>query len=318
MRGVEVGTVGRLVGMHANWVAPKIARARREGWSDADLRHLPVMGQPELITLIFSALAWHRHHGPIKLFADSRTCEFLDERQLLGLYDEVRTDEIDAIDHQVYAPHLYFSLPKFVALGAVPAPVAMIDFDLFLRAPLPEVSADRFVFAHFETLDCEYYPPLADLPNPNAVDFPGWRDDIVACNTAIAAFGSQPHLDDFVALSLAYMRNNDVDAPLHPGVRAIFAEQRLCSYTAARHDVTLAPVTTSVWRTDESDWTEGAPEALFHHTWHRKMYFTRQSMRDRYCRQLTAELLRTFPEAERMLVRDAALRRFVDEIRAAA
>jgi hypothetical protein len=306
-------------GIHANWFAPKLADALRQGWDVRDLKLLPVFSTQELITMIFSALAWKRFHGPIALFADTRSVEFLGERGMLRLYDAVHSAEIDSIDQQRYVPRLYFSMPKFVALAASTVPVTMLDFDLFLRRPLPPVGGQDFVFAHYETLGCEYYPPLSEMPNPNGVELEGWDDDgVPACNTAVAAFGSQPHLDDFVELAMAYMAGNDGESPVHPGARPIFAEQRLCAYTAPRNSVTMTPLTTSVWDTHRTEWTRGAPEEVFHHTWHRKQYFTRQSMRDRYCVRLVDELLRTYPEAEDLLTGDVALARYAEQARTLA
>jgi hypothetical protein len=303
-------------GIHAYWAAPKLREAARQGWDETDLRDFPVLPTEELITAVFSALTWQKLHGPVTLFADSRTIEFLDQHGVLPVYDAVRHAEVDGIDQQRFDPQLYFSLVKFVALGASRAPVAIVDLDLFPRAPLPPFCAKRFLFAHFETLGCEVYPPFADLPNPNRVELPGWTDDLPACNTALAVFTSQAHLDHFVGLAMAFMVDNNDHAPLHPGARPMFAEQRLAPYTALRHGMALTPLTNSVWDTGRAEWTQGAPEDVFHHTWHRKRYFSRQTTRDRYCAQLVGELLHEFPHADRFLERDPALARYVDSAQA--
>lgn len=266
--------------------------------------------------MVFSALRWNSLHGPVTLFADDHTVDYLGERGMLGIYREVRTAEIDAIDLQQYPPDLYFSLPKVVALHVSKVPVAVLDLDLFLRRPLPPVGPDEFVFAHYETPDSLSYPALAELPNPNGVDLPDWDDSLPACNMAVAAFGSQRHLDDFTDLALAYAAGNSEPAPIFEWARLTFAEQRLSAYTARRNGVTLTPLTNSIWNTRRHRWMDEEPDDVFHHTWHRKRLFTGQSMRDRYCVRLVRELLASFPQAADLLAGDPTLARYVRQAQA--
>lgn len=287
----------RIPGIHANWTAP-----RGSG---------EVLRTEELITMVLSALTWRRFHGPITLFADSRTVDFLGEREMLDIYHEVRTAEIDAIDPRQFSPELYFNLSKLVALRASTAPVAVIDLDLFLRRPLPRIGPNDFVFAHYELPNSAAYPPLSQLPNPNRVEFPGWQDSSLVCNTALAAFGSQRHLDDFLDLAMAYIAGNNQDAPVDHVARLLFAEQRLAPYTAHRNGVELTPLSDSAWDNRQFRWGRGEPGPAFHHTWHRKRLFPSDRTRDRYCVRLVRELLATFPEAERLLAADPALARYL-------
>src|SRR5262245_35154689 len=91
-------------GIHAYWAAPKLCEAARQGWNEADLREFPVLPTEELITAVFSVLVWQRLHGPVTLFADTRTVEFLDRHGILAVYDAVRTDEVDGVDHRQFDP----------------------------------------------------------------------------------------------------------------------------------------------------------------------------------------------------------------------
>lgn len=296
-----------LTGIHAYWTAPKLHNARKQGWSESDLQFVPALEPQDLITMILAVFAWRAFHGPMVLFADARILDFLDRRGLLDMYDSVRSAEIEGIDQRRYDPDVYFSLPKLIALQAIPVPVAVLDVDLFLRAPLPEVGPRAFVFAHYESLNRHVYPMLSDLPKPAGVALPGWEDSVPACNMAIGGFGNQPHVDEFTSLALAYAADNGAELGLHPVARIAFAEQRLCAYTAARHGVTLRPVTESVWDTEVNEWTQGPPERLFHHTWHHKRYLDRQLAQDRLCVRLAGELIRAFPESADLLERDPKL-----------
>lgn len=291
----------RIPAVHANWTTP-----RRSG---------EVLLPEEVITMMLSALAWRRFHGTIALYADTPTVTFLQKRGILDMYDDVRSAEIDSIDRSRFSPDLYFNLSKLVALRACAAPVAVVDLDLFLRRPLPAFGPNSFVFAHYELPNSAVYPPLAQLPNPNHIAFPDWDDDLLVCNTAIAAFGSQRHLDDFLDLAFSYMDGNNEPAPVDPDARLLFAEQRLAPYTAQRNGIDMAPLSDSAWDNRQFRWRRGEPTQAFHHTWHRKRLFPNPRTRDRYCLRLIRELLSTFPEARDLLGRDPVLNEYALQVR---
>ncbi|MEU7996187.1 DUF6734 family protein [Micromonospora sp. NPDC049060] len=297
--------------VHANWVAPRLRSAAAQGWDPAELRRV-LLPPEEIITIILSVKAWNRFHGPVSLFADTPTLEFLDARGLLQLYDGYYNAEIDAINHRTFPPEIYFALPKIVGLSLSSAPVAVLDLDLFLRQPLPPMSTSDFLCAHHETLDREIYPLLADLPNPAGVTFPGWHDDLPACNMALALFTRQDHLASFTDLALTYMSGNNEPADVHPVSRITFAEQRLPAYTAARHAVRVRTLADSYWDTSTSEWSDGEPVHLFHHTWHTKKHLSRPASRDKFCIRLVAELLADYPDAVKLLQADPVLARYAD------
>ncbi|SCL17984.1 hypothetical protein [Micromonospora inyonensis] len=254
----------------------------------------------EIVTAVHSALSWRRFHGPVTLYADTSTARYFHDHGLADIYDSIRTSEVDGIDTSRFSPTVYFSLPKIVALRHSAAPVAILDLDFFLRGPIRPPGDREFVFAHHETLDRRIYPRFTDLTNPHNLQFPGWRDDLPACNMAFAAFGSQAHLDAYTESALAYAEDNAAPGDLHPVARVTFAEQRLVAYWADRLGLTMRPLTASTWDVGAGKWTRGEPDAMFHHTWHAKRLLD-PSGRDRLRARLVQELLDRFPDAARLL-----------------
>ncbi len=326
--------VRALPAIHVNWTAPHFAGRARDGASRS--RGPYALPDFELLTTVFSALAWRRLYGSaVSLYTDDAGLRFYEQEGVAELYARVDTALLREIDPRAFAPQLHFAAAKLFAVAAQRAPFVLLDTDLVLRRRVPGLARHDFVCAHWERPTPEVYGTRATLPNPNRVPLPrdAWTGR--ACNMAFAYFGDERHRQRFPERALAFLRDNDAPAPkgLHPAARMIFAEQRLCAVEAERLGLRVGAVYALCWdgtagrfdggargaasarerifnsASDGRGWFDPRGKQVFHHTWFLKGFSLGEPARRRaWCLGLLAELLEAFPEQEERLARMRTLR----------
>ncbi|WP_439427671.1 hypothetical protein [Micromonospora sp. LA-10] len=272
----------RMPAFHTLWTAPGRARS--------DHHTIPPW---EVVTILLSVRSWQRFHGPVRLHTDAHGAHVLDRLGLLDLYADVDT-ALDGIDPGEIDPVVYFTGGKLVALSAERAPVAMLDLDLFLLAPLALGGAD-FVFAHKEFARGDVYPPVERLPGADRV-VAGVPVRDWAANTAVAVFHDDAHRAAFTDAAMRFMRGNAAPAGLNPVALPAFCEQRLVLVEADRLGLSHAAVVPAVWDPPRRGWSGDTAGGPFHHTWIRKRMLAHdRTYRARYLLRLVTEVARHYP-----------------------
>ncbi|WP_341855846.1 hypothetical protein [Brachybacterium sp. GPGPB12] len=212
---------GRLPAAHVNWTAPAAAGRIRSG-AEVDVHRL--LPPFEVVTMLHSARAWERHHGPVDLYTDQDGYRWLTHWGLDDLYRAIDVDVLASVDHQLYDPSTYYTLGKVFALVASSTALTWLDTDLYLHRPIENLGGEAFVVAHREAVGNVVYPARDRSPDPNGIVEDGWDFGTSAANTALAYFGSEAHRDAFVHSSLAFAAGNH--APIEGyDPRPAFAER---------------------------------------------------------------------------------------------
>lgn len=198
----------RLPAAHVNWTAPAAAGRVRSG-AGVDVRRL--LPPFEVVTMLHSARAWERHHGPVDLYTDQDGYRWLTHWGLEDLYRAIDLNVLASVDHKLYDPSTYYTLGKVFALAASNTALTWLDTDLYLHRPIENLGGEVFVVAHREAVGNVVYPTRDRLPDPNGIVEDGWDFRRSAANTALAYFGSAVHRDAFVRSCLAFARGT-----IHP------------------------------------------------------------------------------------------------------
>lgn len=303
-----------LTGLHVNWTSPHRHGLNREQGHDHGTRPYRLPAE-EIVTLVHGALAWKALHGPIEMVTDGLGAAYLKEQGLDVLYDAVDTS-LDALDDIDLDPIVYSTGAKIYAASLRPAPFALIDTDLYLRAPLTGLDRGGFVFAHWETTDNSIYPPVGRVPNLAGADLDRWTFDTPAANMAISAFLDEAHRRAYTEAGLGYAIGNAGPHDGHPALRAAFAEQRIAPAVARTLGTDLRPVTERFWIVEDEAWEGPTSAGLFHHTWHQKRVLRMfPELRPAFLRHLLEDLLWRHPDSADLLATVPALGEHTELIR---
>lgn len=286
---------------HTMWTRPERAWAADNG--SQEHYHEPGMPVESLITLVHSIHAWRAYHGPVHLVTDSFGAADMERRGLLSLYDEVHlwAEELDDDDID---PRAFMCAGKYTTLQRAPLPFALLDHDLYLRAPVPEADPSAFVFSHWETTDPTVYPGPGRVPTAPGYTFPDIDFDVQAVNTSLAWFRSEAFPRRFAEEALRYARGNGGSAGGDDYfVRAVFTEQHLGAALAVSMGMEMRPVTDRVWASGPGRWRGETHVDKFHHTWLQKGTIRNfPELKPAFCRYLAEDLAVRRPEAAEWLL----------------
>jgi len=119
-------------------------------WSRPRPRRRPHLSPLEGLLLAVSVLQWRELHGRALLYCDSAYANYLQRGGLLGLFDDVDTDEIDASHALDLNPGTFWSLARLLALRASRPPFVALDCDLIVWRDLTNVfDPARIVVTHW-------------------------------------------------------------------------------------------------------------------------------------------------------------------------
>ncbi|MFB6393301.1 hypothetical protein [Polymorphospora lycopeni] len=203
-------------GVHAYWQLPsRLPRAYQ---------------QLSRVTWLLSIRSWQRYAGPITLYADPPTMEWLDRLGWLSCYDQIETLDDRDLD-QRYDRVACFALPKLLALDRYPY-ATLVDTDAYLHSRL-RLPATGSVFAHLEHGDADFYSRLRELRNPAQVDLPD--SPPVVGNTSLFR-AADAHLARRIShAGLSFLAGN----PTTPG-RDIHLHMTVAEQVLATHLTTVA------------------------------------------------------------------------------
>ncbi len=276
--------------VHINWTKP-ITDKTGEKYAAEDF---------ELLTTALSALCWRVHNGGITMITDSAGYEFYEKNGLLPLWDEVKTtlDDMPAFDSD-----MFWAAGKIWALKNSAAPVAVIDTDFIVWAPIAFDNLADAAVIHEEDLYPDVYPDISCFKMKDGYSFrPDWDLSLRACNTAFAVIKNPELLEYYTSEAVRFMENAQKggDALTY----MVFAEQRLLPICAKKLGLKI-----TVLSTPERLFRDG--EKYFTHTWGMKQQMRDMSgLRHDFCVRCASRLNRDFPDAARILKRIDCLKNY--------
>ncbi|MEV0135926.1 hypothetical protein AB0H83_46730 [Dactylosporangium sp. NPDC050688] len=237
-----------LTGVHAYWRVPGTqARGYR---------------QIIALTWLASVLSWRRHAGPIELFADEPTLDWLGPMGYLEHYDRITRLDDTGLDER-YDRAACFALPKLLAMGRFPTAV-VVDPDAYLLGPL-RLRGPGSHFAHLELGDVDYYAGLRTLCNPTEVPLPESLE--LVGNTSLFRAADAGLARRVSEAGLAFLAGNPATPGRDPYLHMVVAEQVIATDLTLRAGAPLANIFDAVWR-HRVGWV-GTPPA-YGHLWHDK------------------------------------------------
>lgn len=193
----------------------------------------------DILSSILSAIAWKKHNGPIKLYADSRVLNYYRELGIDNLWDGgIDTETLDNPPADI-DQGIFWAAAKLFALKKEGAPVLMIDQDLIVWKNIDHLLSKGDVLTfHRENID-HAYPPLEYLRKaPGYVPKPEWSWNSLPCNTALAFIRKQWFLDYYLENAFEFMRGNN-QPDIEYVTRMVFAEQRILAMCAGAKRVNV-------------------------------------------------------------------------------
>ncbi|MEU6077256.1 hypothetical protein [Micromonospora sp. NPDC047074] len=238
-----------LRGVHAYWRVPgRRPRAYR---------------QLAALTWLLSILSWRRYAGPVELYADAPTTDWLAALGWLDHYDRATLLDDTGLDDR-YDRAACFALPKLLALARFPSAV-LVDTDAYLVAPLRLTGPGSHV-AHLEVGDGDFYAALHGLRNPAGVELPD--DPEVVGNTSLFRAADPALADRISAAGLAFLAGNPATSGRDVHLHMTVAEQVLATHLTRRAGAPLTPVFDARWSTRSLCWL--TPPPAFGHLWNLK------------------------------------------------
>ena len=263
--------------IHINWTKPFTDKTGKS-YETEDF---------ELLTTALSALNWRKHNGRISMITDSEGYNFYEKNGLLPLWDggvKKTLDNIPSVNSD-----MFWAAGKIWALHMSAAPVAMIDTDFIVWAPIAFDNLADAAVIHEEDLYPDVYPDISHFKMKDGYEFDAdWDLTLRACNTAFAVIKNQSLLEYYTDEALKFMQSaENVDDRL---TYMVFAEQRLLPMCAKKQGLKI-----TVLSDLERLFNDG--ERYFTHTWGMK-----QQMRDMpelrydFCMRCAARIRREFTE----------------------
>ncbi len=274
--------------IHVNWTKPFADKIGGE-YAAEDF---------ELLTCALSALNWRKYNGKISMITDTAGYGFYEKNGLLPLWNEVKTtlDDMPEIN-----PEMFWAAGKLWALKNTSAPIAVIDTDFIVWAPLAFGNMADAAVIHEEDLYPDVYPEPSRFKMKDGYAFdPEWDMTLRACNTAFAVIKNQKLLEYYTSEAIKFMENaaDGGDALTY----MVFAEQRLLPICAKKLGLEI-----TVLSDLERLFRDG--ERYFTHTWGMKQQMRdMDGLRGDFCARCASRLRRSFPEYADMLSKTEILR----------
>ncbi|MDG4750891.1 MULTISPECIES: hypothetical protein [Micromonospora] len=291
--------------IHVDWTAPRLS----QGDDRTSLHQSSPLGRlADAVLRLHGILAWRRL-GPAgaraELVTDTAGAEEADRAGHLDWYDGYST-ELDDLGELNLDPPRFFSAGKFYALSRTDTDTVVQDLDFYLRDRPPRPGPDDVTLTHDELREAAVYPKLSDLcqdldctnrfqPYDDVDTLPGNTSFLWAGSVAMARLIGRTSLDFCLAHpdSLPRWDGDSIGVLL-------WAEQWLTPALTLLNGGRVHRLTTSIWDTRISEWTDDAPRSeYYHHTWIQQKALAQQfpELRVAYCWYLLSDLMARCPGA---------------------
>ncbi len=268
--------------IHINHTLPFMQRTGAAEYAPEDF---------ELLTTILSALKWREHNGEIEMLTDKIGYEYYRSHGLLPIWDNVK---ITFSDMNGINTRMFWAAGKLFALAEQTAPVAVMDTDFIVWAPIAFDFLPDAACIHFEPLYPDVYPGADYFKTKNNYHLSkNWDWTLDAANTAFCVIKNNELLKSYTSAAIEFMRNSeDCDDTLK---YMVFAEQRLLPMCAAAMDCEIRAFS-DLRRLFEDG------EKYFTHVWGMKQQMRdNPTLRTAFCIRCADRIRRDFPEYSQML-----------------
>jgi hypothetical protein len=207
---------------HVLWTKPSNATGNRFDMNNA-----------EILTMVISALMWQKYNGTIKLYTDNTGYKFIEEHNLLSLWDDGIDTEVLENNNYPIDPEVFWAAGKLIAMEAHTSPCVMLDTDLIVVRPIHDLLKQTPIAAlHTETLNPDVYLNpllLKQSRNFKFPDFYNWES--LPSNTAFLYIQDEAFKTFYLNEAKQFMFHN-TEKPEELVSQMVFAEQRLLSICA--------------------------------------------------------------------------------------
>ncbi|MDD3077931.1 MAG: hypothetical protein PHH37_02345 [Paludibacter sp.] len=226
---------------HVIWTKPYSCKGQTFNLNDA-----------ELLTMILSALMWQELHGPLKLYTDNEGLKYIKKHNLEGLWKAgIDTNILDTNSDSVQ-PDIFWAAGKLLVLEKISVPALIFDTDLIILQNISDLlKQENIITLHPENLSEVYLPPGLLKTPPNYL-FPADYDwDTRPSNTAFLYINNTDFKNYYIRESKRFMLNN-FERPKEMVSQMVFAEQRLLSMCAKKHNLNISYLLTEPFSSDNN------------------------------------------------------------------
>lgn len=236
--------------------------------------HLPNVGtfkmyNFELIHFICSALMCKRLQGNITLYTDETFYDYLAERDLDIVWDEINTDYYKEFESLNINPRNNWTSFKGWLFGKLPTPFLFLDHDNMLYHPInDELFNVDCRFGHYEEMDTDVYFPKDQMDVEFDYD-ENWDWTLDIPNTCLLYFGDEEIKNKYSELIVNfYKENNTVDSKL-ADKQYLFADQRLLMMLLKNENKTYGSFSNKKYIPTIDNWEiiDDGQQDFFDHTW---------------------------------------------------
>jgi hypothetical protein len=183
----------------------------------------------ELINFILSALMFRKYNGDIKLYTDMVFYNFLNDNDLLHIWNEIDVKEYSKFEKLNILPQTNWTSFKSYIIGIIDTPFIMIDHDVIICSKIEDSFYNVDIrFAHLELLNKNVYPDKDDIEINNFTFDDEWNWDLNIPNTCILYFNNTTKLNKIYSdLSIKFQKNNNPKNVNLSKIQYLFADQRL-------------------------------------------------------------------------------------------
>lgn len=242
----------------------------------------------EILTMVLSALTWKKYNGQIKMVADEKAMQYLENLNLLSIYDEKQYLTID----EKINPKTFWSAGKLFALQNQTEPYVVIDTDFIVWKNIDKLIDSDITVAHKESLKSAVYPDIDYFKMDNSYSFNKGADLTASpYNTAFLYIGDNIFKNYYISEAINFMRHciekeNDVCS-------MVFAEQRMLGICASQWNMTVE----TLMNEDELDMQKS-----FTHIWGYKEVLKKNNLkRYEFCCRCSKRIKNDYPEIMEVL-----------------
>lgn len=287
------------------------------------------LSQLEILLLASSVAEWRRWHGPAVLYCDGPFERYLEQIDLLELWDHIDLQTLNEPTPPEIDASTFWTYGRLLAISDVTPPFVSIDCDLVMwRNFKPTFAESDITFTHWEaTNDSPWYPPTAHLSLPSSYRIDPSRDwTLRASNVSSAHFGERTarlrdrYVDEFLRVATNSSARSRPELGVAPEL--LFAEQRLLPILAAEEELTSRPLIDTTWSprhdrfladdSHQNPWNPLAvaeqPTGITHAWFHKRFMKSGDGVHDQMVLELSTCLVEEHPRIAERLISNGFLR----------
>lgn len=263
------------------------------------------MLQFELLTMVLSCLNWKKYNGEIVLYCDDDFYTYIEDLDLLWLWDSIDTETIKNIPKNVDY-NTFWAYPKLYINSLQKEPFTSLDIDLYIDGP-HDVSDNEIYFCNIERCDNDTeYPEYHKDPNFNkTLNYRNHYD--YAANVALLVVNDIDFYSRYIDEVNGFVVGNGYSVPegYKPSSLITFIEQRLLYTMMVSEGIKFDYHIKGIYDSTIEDWEDSYEANNLTHLWGWKSIFRNEEKYDErvsLTNELKEEVRQLFPDVwERVL-----------------